>query len=336
MWSPWERIDVSKWRLTGTETLGGEGAQWLAEPCEREDTPSGRWLHKFVRVHDAHVDGEDWAEVAATEIGNHLGILCTPTRLCVRAARQEEGLRNGSLSLRIHEPAIHDFREGGLFLADQGIVVADDVSDWPETAQRTFKRNHTLANIRTALVEVDPPRSFTGPPELEAFDVFAGYVCLDALVANRDRHEQNWAVLEPTVGDGPFELAPSFDHGSAFGYNLHPRRRSQMANHRDQLERWAAKGTAHRLQYTKPPPLRRTLVDAAVDALLLCTEQGRRHWQQVFVEGCDGQGLVEVLEPGIGAIAEASFEGLSDPASTFLSSLLEINLRRLRDAIRDL
>jgi len=293
-------------------------------------------LHKFVRVHDAHVDGEDWAEVATTEIGNRLGIPCTPSRLCVRVAERKDDLRNGSLSLRIHNPDAHDFREGGLFLADQDIVVVDDVSDWPKPGQRTLKRNHTLADIRTALSEVDPPRGFAGPPGLEAFDVFAGYLCLDALVANRDRHEQNWAVLEPAVGDGPFELAPSFDHGSALGYNLLPGQRTQMAEHRDQLARWAARGTAHRLQHTKPPPLKVTLVDAAVDALIMCTERGRRHWQQVFIEGCEGQDLVEVLEPGIGAIAEASFEGLSDPAATFLSSLLEINLRRLRDAIRDL
>ena len=44
-------------------------------------------------------------------------------------------------------------------------------------------------------------RALTGcqtPPDcgvLTAPEVFAGYLVLDAWVANQDRHDQNWAVL---------------------------------------------------------------------------------------------------------------------------------------------
>lgn len=35
---------------------------------------------------------------------------------------------------------------------------------------------------------------------MTGFDVFVGYLLLDALVAKRDRHEQDWAVLRAWAG----------------------------------------------------------------------------------------------------------------------------------------
>lgn len=45
-----------------------------------------------------------------------------------------------------------------------------------------------------------------------ALDVFAGYVLLDAWIANQDRHHENWGALR--MGTALY-LAPSFDHGAA-------------------------------------------------------------------------------------------------------------------------
>jgi hypothetical protein len=45
-------------------------------------------------------------------------------------------------------------------------------------------------------------------------EVFVGYTLLDALVNNKDRHYNNWAVVQ--IGN-TLEVARSFDHGLAFG-----------------------------------------------------------------------------------------------------------------------
>src|SRR5690606_26529729 len=50
------------------------------------------------------------------------------------------------------------------------------------------------------------------------FQVFAGYLTLDAWTANTDRHGENWGVLQ--ADDGSWTLAPAFDHGSALGSGL--------------------------------------------------------------------------------------------------------------------
>lgn len=60
---------------------------------------------------------------------------------------------------------------------------------------------------------------------LTAFEAFTGYLVLDALVANQDRHEENWAVLRPLPGGGEVTLAGSYDHGSSLAFNLTDARR---------------------------------------------------------------------------------------------------------------
>jgi hypothetical protein len=65
------------------------------------------------------------------------------------------------------------------------------------------------------------------PFDATAFDVFAGYVVLDAWVANRDRHDNNWAVLRPiTLSADPLRLCGSYDHASSLGFNVTDEERS--------------------------------------------------------------------------------------------------------------
>lgn len=313
-WSQWDRVVVDNWVREGTESVGSDGAEWLRAPDE------SHWLHKSVRDQGSHLDMEDWAEVVTTEFARVLGVPCATTRLCVR-----NGL-NGSLSLRIHDPARHTFVEGGLRLLDRpGVQVVRDRRDHPTANHRTVKQGHTLTNIAEALIGVQVPEGFVGPPDLTAFDVFAGYLCLDAVVANRDRHEQNWAVLEPAAGDGPVMLAPSFDHGSAFGYNLTPTQRASMVSSPSDLEKWAKGGTAWRVEHVRPPgPV--TLMDVARAALERCSPSAQQHWTGQFCE-FDIDSFMSRLP---------SSNGLSDPAATLIAMLLEVNRRRFRDAVVDL
>ena len=48
-------------------------------------------------------------------------------------------------------------------------------------------------------------------------ELFTGYLLLDALIGNQDRHHENWGIIE---GPERTELCPSFDHASSFAHNL--------------------------------------------------------------------------------------------------------------------
>lgn len=70
----------------------------------------------------------------------------------------------------------------------------------------TSRKNplYTVENIRKALENAEPSE----PDRWDsAFDQLAGYLVLDALVAGRDRHHENWAVMVSM--DGGRRLAPS-------------------------------------------------------------------------------------------------------------------------------
>jgi hypothetical protein len=124
-----------------------------------------------------------------------------------------------------------------------------------DPARPDVKRpGHSLLNIRLALEGAAAPPGFKGPDELNGFDVFAGYMVLDALVANRDRHEQNWAVLTPQLISPPERLSPTYDHASSLGYNVVDAKREAYLGDSSRLRAWAEKGTAYRFEHAGKPP----------------------------------------------------------------------------------
>jgi hypothetical protein len=211
--SEWHREDVSGWAVRGVEQAGSTRNLWLEEP-----TTCKEWLHKNTLIPSNGVEqGEDWSEVISTRIAMLLGVPCATTRLCTFAARR------GSISLSVR-PAGHALNEGTVVMeraAVPGFVSHLEGSGGVDPARpQVYRPGHNLVNIRTALTGVAPPPDFGGPEETTAFDAFAGYMVLDALIANRDRHEQNWAVLTPQLASLPERLAPSYDHASSLGFNL--------------------------------------------------------------------------------------------------------------------
>ena len=64
-----------------------------------------------------------------------------------------------------------------------------------------------------------PPPGCDLPFNATAFDVFAGFVLLDAWIANQDRHDNNWSVLIPGTWPRPATLlSGSYDHASSLGF----------------------------------------------------------------------------------------------------------------------
>ena len=177
---------------------------------------------------------------------------------------------------------------------------------------------HTVSNVRRVLEEnhVRPPLRFR-PFSFTSFDVFAGFLVLDAWVGNQDRHEENWAVLRSLAGE--LSLAPSFDHGASLGFLLSEEQRAAKAADEQSMWAFAEGGRA-----TKFEGRRLQLVDVAADALGQATPEARSFWcrqlELVSSESCD--------------TALADVARLSDASRRFCLELLDINRRRLLDVCR--
>ena len=72
----------------------------------------------------------------------------------------------------------------------------------------------------------------------------AGYMVLDALIGNTDRHHENWGLrLHSPVARQTrvLSVAPSFDHASSLGRELRDVRRSDLLANK-QVEKYISKG----------------------------------------------------------------------------------------------
>jgi hypothetical protein len=110
-------------------------------------------------------------------------------------------------------------------------------------------------------------RSVVGYEQVSSAGMLAGYLVLDAWVANQDRHDQNWAVTRSSES-GDLRLAPSNDHASSLGFNLLEDRRKALL-HPDALRSWAERGRANRFEHDPARPKNEvpSLVDTAHSAL---------------------------------------------------------------------
>lgn len=303
--APFARIDVTSWRAIAEEPVGAEEKWWLADP---EDV---RWLYKPVRFRENGTRmGMDWAEVIASHLADLLGL---PHAHVEPATRK--GL-DGLISRRVVPPGFA-LRSGADQLLD---CSAPGFKAYEERvgAERKTRPGHSLANIRAALADVDPPPDTA--PELTAFDVFVGYLILDAWIGNADRHEQNWAVLEPETGaDARRLLSPTFDHASSLGYGLTEEQRCALAADSGQLQRFAENGRATRFENAGSGSIP-SLVAFAFDGVALCSEGGRRYWGDA----------ASALPTSTARTVVERTPGLSEGTSTFIIRLLDENARRIR------
>lgn len=289
-----QRVDASDWALLGPETAGARGHSWLATP-ETEEA----WLFKPVVVHGNRRQGEDWAEKVVAEIAQVMG---------VPHAQIELASRRGSLGClsRDLKPRGWEIQPGSALLS--GLI------DGYESHQKG-RRGHSLANVRTVLSGIGPPPQAKGTVSESAFDFFVGYLVLDALVANRDRHDDNWSILRPDSGDDC--LCGSYDHASSLGFNLLDHERVRRL--RDgTLPNWAARGTAVKFEHD-PNAGPASLVEHARRALTMCSARAAAHWLT----------MASAVTREVVAQVFASLPDVSDPVTNFGTALVIHNRERL-------
>jgi hypothetical protein len=289
------------------ETSGTEEKYWLRDPDGQ------RWLFKAVRIRGNHVHGEDWAEKAVAHLARMLGVPCA--RIELAEMHGSQGLISGDLC-----PETDELQHGQILLEDRG------AEGYEHRKGGRSHPGHSLENIRTALVDADAqPPDGCDLPFGAAFNVFAGFLVLDAWVANTDRHDNNWAVLRPEKksDEAPMRLCGSYDHASSLGFNVRDDKcRSLLEGGEAAIRTWCGRGYADRFDLG-PQPDRPTLVDLAVRGLSLASEAAREYWPRQLRE-VDEHEVRRVLD---------RIPRMSDTARRFAISVLDVNRRRVLDAV---
>ncbi len=240
--------DVSDWEVRFPEPGGSDADVWLVDPASHDDA-----LFKPVVTKAGRRQGEDWAEKVVEQVAALVGVPSAHIRMATRNGRP--GLLSYSLA-----PDGHELQTGAVLISE----VDDRLV--PRARERL---GHNLANIRRVL---RPLRAIAMPKGFTAFDQFCGYLVLDALVANRDRHEENWGVLRDPAGR--VTLAPSYDHGNSLGFNLQDDRRLLVLGRDPDLVTWAGRGFADRFEASRDV----TLVEFAHRALAMASPGTGAHW----------------------------------------------------------
>ena len=185
-----------------TEQLGSKPKFWVL-------LGDRRWLFKEARPDT----GEDWAEKVAAEVAVAIGIRAATVELA-----EYEG-RRGCISLNFVNV------KGGEALVHGNEILALRVTSC-DKGKMFRQSDHTLENIRVAV------RGLCGRDHADGILAeLAGYMVLDALIGNTDRHHENWGLLIQVRTDPralALSVAPSFDHASSLGRELRDERRNEL------------------------------------------------------------------------------------------------------------
>jgi hypothetical protein len=291
---PYDVIDVTSWRPSHEEAMGSKAKMWLTSP-EGE-----LWLFKHVRGVEERA--EDWPEKVASELAKVFGIPAAHVEFADRDGKR------GVISLSI--------TRGMDLVHGNELLFAQDPQY--EKTKRAPEYGYNLAAVSAALADCSPPLDW---PESEwtAADVFAGYLVFDALIANQDRHHENWGALIDLV-KGVRALSPSFDHASSLGFMLTDEERRERLTTSDRgysVHRWAERGKSH---FEGRP----SLVDLAAEALRECSAAALQYWLS----------QIRMLESSVWEtiLGRVPRERASVPTCNFAAEVIATNRGRLLDA----
>ena len=163
--------------------------------------------------------GENWAEKVCCEVARALGLPHAEYELALW--RGTKGVISPSL-----------VPKGGR------LILGNELLAWVhksyEPAARYKTTQHILRRVIAVLQQpsIGTPFGWESPAQVtDATGVFAGYLLLDALVCNQDRHHENWGLI--SIPEQGLLLAPTFDHASSLGRNETDENRSKRLNTKD-------------------------------------------------------------------------------------------------------
>lgn len=182
---PIRRLDRLKPRVQLDEHMGSKEKFWLQHPKTNR-----RVLWKMARPNT----GEDWSEKVAYELAKLLHI--PSARVDMAMTGEAHGVVCWDFLYRRgngNPPALIHGNE----------LLRETDPDYPHDQYYQVSK-HTVQAVHDALGQVEPPLRI---PEhisniADAFDAFVGYLLLDALIGNTDRHHENWGVIATQAKHG--------------------------------------------------------------------------------------------------------------------------------------
>lgn len=211
------------------ESLGTKDKFWVTPPASLS-LPERLYLFKVGRPQT----GENWAEKVSCEIAKALGLPCADYQLAVN------GTERGVVSPRFMPESAHFF-PGNMLLSR----VVNEYDGSKRFRQIDYKLSRVLGLIR-GMKALGSPIGFQDEDRLGPSGLFVGYLVLDILIGNTDRHHENWGLtLLVHGGSANMSLAPTFDHASSLGRNETPARRAFRLTTRDRrsdVEAYAQRG----------------------------------------------------------------------------------------------
>jgi hypothetical protein len=197
--------------------------------------------------------GEHWAEVVVSRIAQSLEI---PHARYDLASDGRIGVVTPSIVTQ----------NDAIRLIHGNEILARTFRSYPEHVGKP-RASYNLYDIHEAL------RQYSGIQEPDASTDFGTYLLLDALVANQDRHHENWGILE--MPDGTRVLAPTFDHAASLACRLTETERVGRLATRDRgytIEAFATK--ARTWFYREPNGAQRlSTIEAVAEWLPWMTDQ---------------------------------------------------------------
>lgn len=215
----YEISDISEFAQEDFESLGTKSKYWFT------NSDGDSYLFKSVDAisNDGNVIqrlGEDWSEKIACEIAKSMKIPCADYELAVNL--QTRGV--------ITKNFMTD--ENSNLITGNQLILNYSSSDVSYKAADEEKQNiFDIYRILSRFIK-NKPIGFDSLPDVKsASDFFTGYLMLDALVSNQDRHSENWGVISTLKGT--LHLAPSFDHAASLGRNESAEKKLNRLNSRD-------------------------------------------------------------------------------------------------------
>ncbi len=174
--------------------------------------------------------GENWSEKVCCEIARRLSV-----------PHAEYNLALWKTHKGVVTPTFVP-ENGRLILGNE--LLAHLYTDY-DKEKRFGVKQHTVSVVMAVMRSpgVEAPYGYNKPEELRnPASIFVGYLMLDALVGNQDRHHENWGLI---LGeDRKVTMAPTFDHASSLGRNEQDATRIERLNTKDEgrsIEKYVTK-----------------------------------------------------------------------------------------------
>ncbi len=219
----YEVYDISGVDLSNFEAMGTKSKFWY-----RTDQGDFRLFKATVAIdknkHEIQRYGEDWAEKIVCEIAKLLNIPC---------ANYELAIKDGQVGV-----ISDNFVEHGHEMVHGNQIISHILKIATKREVEIHFKNHLLSRVIVSLQHVvkNKPMNWNSLPDIKtAFDVFCGYLMLDALVSNQDRHDENWGMI--VSEQGKVHLAPTYDHAASLARNESDDKRLARLKSKDQGQR---------------------------------------------------------------------------------------------------